>query len=149
MAVAVAVWYLLTQTVFGRNLSAIGSNEQSATLVGIKVPRVVFVSFLISGLLGSLAGMLLIANQGNANPAVGGINVMLPALAGVFLGVSAFTPGKYNVPGTVVGLLFVAVAVSGLALLGVAPWVEPVFNGTAVVLAVTLSTFLGRSAGNA
>lgn len=145
MAFAVAVWYLITQTLFGRNLSAIGSNEQSATLVGIKVRRTIFASFIISGILGSLAGMLLIANQGNANPSVGGINFMLPALAGVFLGVSAFTPGKYNVPGTVVGLLFVAGTISGLALLGVAPWVEPVFNGSAVVLAVTLSTFLGRS----
>lgn len=145
MGFAVGVWYLITQTVFGRNLAAIGSNEQSATLVGIKVRRTIFASFIVSGILGALAGMMLIANQGNVNPSVGGINFLLPALAGVFLGVSAFTPGKYNVPGTVVGLLFVAVAISGLALLGVPPWVEPVFNGSAVVLAVTLSTYLGRS----
>jgi ribose transport system permease protein len=80
-----------------------------------------------------------------ADPTIGGINILLPALAGAFLSVSAFTPGKYNVPGTVIGLLFVATIVSGLAYLGAQPWVEPVFNGCAVVAAVSLSTILGRS----
>ena len=69
---------------------------------------------------------------------------MLPALAAVFLGATTFTPGKYNIPGTVLGLIFIATAVSGLALMGVQPWVTDVFNGGAVVVAVGLSALFKR-----
>ncbi len=55
-----------------------------------------------------------------------------------------FFPGQYNIPGTLLGLLFVGTAVSGLALLGVAPWVEQVFNGSAVVIAVAISQYFRR-----
>jgi ribose transport system permease protein len=144
VGVALIAWYVVTQTVFGRYLGAVGSNEQSAILVGINVRRSVFVAFLISGLLGAFAGVLEVANQGVADPSIGGIDFLLPALAGTFLSVSAFTPGRYNVPGAFVGLLFVSVTESGLAYLGAAPWIQPVFNGTAVVVAVTLATLLHR-----
>jgi ribose transport system permease protein len=144
LIVAVVVWYLLTQTIYGRYLGAIGSNESSAVLVGINVSWTVFAAFIVSGVLAAFAGVLEIANQGVADPSIGGINILLPALAGTFLSVSAFTPGRYNVPGAIVGLLFLAVAVSGLAYLGAAPWVNDVFNGIAIVLAVTLASYLGR-----
>jgi ribose transport system permease protein len=142
--ITLVVWYVTTQTVFGRYLGAIGSNEQSAGLVGVNVRRIVFVAFIMAGLLGAFAGILEIGNQGVADPSIGGIDILLPALAGTFLSVAAFTPGRYNVPGAVVGLLFVSVTITGLADLGAAPWVQPVFNGCAVVVAVTLSTTLHR-----
>lgn len=144
--VALIAWFVITQTVFGRNLGAIGSNEQSAVLVGINTRRAVFATFLIAGVLGAFAGVLEVGNQGVSDPSVGGIDLLLPALAGTFLSVSAFTPGKYNIPGALVGLLFISVTVSGLAYLGAPAWIQPVFNGAAVVVAVTISTLLHRRA---
>jgi ribose transport system permease protein len=145
-AVALIAWFVISQTVFGRNLGAIGSNEESAILVGINTRRAVFATFLIAGALGAFAGILEVGNQGVSDPSVGGIDLLLPALAGTFLSVSAFTPGRYNIPGAFVGLLFISVTVSGLAYLGAPSWIQPVFNGAAVVVAVTISTLLHRRA---
>lgn len=144
VVVAVIVWYGLTQTPFGRRLTAIGSNAPAARLVGIRVDRTIFLSYFVAGLLSGVAGVMLIANQGTADPSVSGLAFVLPALAAVFLGASSFSPGQFNVPGTIVGLLFVATVVSGLTLSGAKPWVEPVFNGTALIVAVGASAAFRR-----
>ena len=137
--VAVLVGYLLTQTPMGRRLVSIGSNPDAARLVGIPVKRFVFGTYIVSSLLGAVAGLLLLAQQGSGNPAANGLSMALPALAAVFLGASAFRPGQFNVPGTVVGLLLVAVFVSGLTLSGARPWVQPVLEGASLVIAVGVS----------
>jgi ribose/xylose/arabinose/galactoside ABC-type transport system permease subunit len=72
---------------------------------------------------------------------------LFPALAAAFLGAAAVRAGLFNVVGTIIGVLFVSVAVSGLTLAGAQPWVSPVFNGAALLTAVGLSTYLGRSRG--
>ncbi len=144
LVVAVVVAYVILLTPFGRILLAIGSNRGSAQLVGISVQRTILITYVISGFLGGLAGVLLLAQQGSASPGTGGIGFMLPALAAVFLGASAFRPGQFNVAGTIVGLLLVAVIVSGLTLGGVAPWVGDVIQGGALILAVGASAFFRR-----
>lgn len=142
-AVAVFVWYLLEHTAWGRELHAVGSNAMAARLVGIDVDRIVIISFVISGALVGLAGVLQVARQGGGNPQVG-LSFMMPALSAAFLGATTIHPGRFNVPGTVLAVFFLATSVSGLALAGVDNWVESLFNGTALVLAVGLSTVLGR-----
>jgi ribose transport system permease protein len=141
---AVLVWYLLTQTVYGRQLTAIGVNLDAARLSGLMVRRRILVSFVLSGTIAGIAGVLQLARQGSGDPSTGGVEFILPALAAVFLGATAFQPGRYNVPGTILGLFFVGVAVSGLTLLGAKPWVQPVFNGAIVMLAVAASQFAAR-----
>jgi ribose transport system permease protein len=142
--IAIVVYYVLAQTPFGRRLTAIGSNPEAARLVGVRVDRLVFTSYVLAGTLAGIAGVLLVANQGSGDPSTTGFALVLPALAAVFLGASGFTPGQYNVLGTVVGLLLVAAVVSGLVLSGAEPWVESVFNGTALVLAVGASAAFRR-----
>lgn len=142
-AVAAFVWYLLEHTPFGRELHAVGANPLAARLVGINNDRVVIASFTISGALVGLAGVLQVARQGGGNPQVG-LSFMMPALSAAFLGATAIHPGRFNVPGTVLAVFFLATSVSGLALAGVDNWVESLFNGAALVLAVGLSTVLGR-----
>lgn len=135
---------LVNQTTLGRSMVATGSNELSAHLNGMPVRRIVLASFAIAGLLAGAAGVLQVASQGNGNPQVGGIAFILPALAAVFLGATTLRPGTYNVAGTIVALFFIGVAVSGLAIIGVQPWVTGLFNGAAVVVAVTLSAQFRR-----
>ena len=141
---AAVCWLVFAKTVYGRQLRSIGSNEPAAFMTGVPVRRTVLLSFVISGFLGASAGVLQIALQGNGNPLSGGLPFMLPALAAVFLGATTLIPGTYNVPGTVLSLLFLGTAVSGLTLMGIQPWVTDVFNGSIVVLAVGFSAYFGR-----
>jgi ribose transport system permease protein len=141
--VALLIWYFLMQTPSGRHLEAIGSNESAARLVGIPVDRLVAVAFLTSALVGTIAGVLLTSRQGGADP-TSGPAYLFPALAAVFLGATTIRPGRYNVWGTVIGIFLIAVAINGFTFLGAQSWVSPVFNGAALVVAVMLSTLMGR-----
>lgn len=147
LLIALVLWYAVTQTPLGREDESIGSNERAARLVGISVDRNLFLTFLGSSVLAGVAGVVLTSQSGNADPTAGPA-YLFPALAAVFLGATAFRPGHYNVWGTVVGVFVIAVAVDGLTLAGADAWVTPVFNGTALVLAVTISTLTGRHREN-
>jgi ribose transport system permease protein len=144
VVLAGVVWFVLTQTRWGRELTAIGSSLPAARLTGMDVRGRIAQSFVLSGVLAAVAGVLQLAAVGSADPTVGGVNFIVPALAAAFLGATAWQPGRYNVPGTFLGLFVVATAVSGLALLGVRPWVSQVFNGAVVIVAVVVTAQLRR-----
>jgi ribose transport system permease protein len=82
---AVAVWFLQERTSFGRRLHAIGVNPAAAHLIGVRVERTVFTAFVLGGLIAGLAAVVLTARQGGGVP-VNGLNLVLPALAGTYLG---------------------------------------------------------------
>ena len=142
-AVALLVWYLLDHTPYGRYLQAVGSNPNAARLVGLDVRRITVLSFVISGAITGFAGVLQVARDGGANPQTGSA-IALPVLAVAFLGVTSIHPGRFNVPGTLLAVFFLATTVSGLSLVGVDNWVESAFNGAALLAAVALSTIVGR-----
>lgn len=144
LLVAILVWYMHRQTPFGRKLTAIGSNERAARLTGIRVDRSIFLAYVLSGLLAGIGGVLLTAQSGNADSTTA-ISYLFPALAAVFLGQTAITPGRYNVWGAMFGLFLVAVAVDGFTLMGAASWITQVFNGAALLLAVTVSMQMTRA----
>ena len=147
LVVALLIAYALRHTVYGRELLSVGANPRAARLVGIRVPMVVLVSFVLAGALAGVAGVVELARTGSGNPQIGSGDT-LSALAAAFLGATTIHPGRFNVPGTIVGVFFVAVSVNGLTLAGAADWVDPLFNGTAVVVAVAISTVLAhRRAG--
>ena len=146
--IAVAVWYLMAQTPFGRRLFAIGSNAHAAELTGTRVTRVRLLSFVASGTIAGIAGVLLLARQGAAT-SDNGMSMLFPALTAVLLSTIVIDVGRPSVLGTVIGLLFVAVSISGLTLLGAPAWVGAVFNGAALLVAVgfaRLSVLWRRSA---
>jgi ribose transport system permease protein len=144
LVIAVFVWYGLTQIPAGRELESIGSNERAAQLIGIAVRKRVFRAFLASALLAGVAGILLTSRSGSAD-ASAAPGYLFPALAAVFLGATCIRPGIYNVWGTVIGVFFVAISVNGLTLLGTDTWVTSTFNGAALIVAVSISTLMGRS----
>lgn len=143
-AVALLVYYLLEHTPYGRYLHSIGSNPDAARLVGLPVERIVLISFVLSGALAGLAGVLLVARNGGASPQLGTIGDSIQALSAAFLGATAIKPGRFNVPGTLIAIFFLAFSVTGLSLAGVANWVNDVFSGAALFIAVLVSTILGR-----
>jgi len=143
LAVAAVAWYFFTHTPYGRSLYAIGSNAASARLVGVRVDRNVWWSFIVAALIAGGAGTMQLARMGSATASAGN-ELLFPALAAVFLGATAITPGFFNVWGTVIGAIFVSISVSGLTLSGASGWASNVFNGIALLAAVGLSTYLGR-----
>ena len=141
---SLAIWFVLTQTPYGRRLEAVGVNLRAAKLTGLKVRPIVVLSFVASGLLGAVAGIMQVGAQGAADPQVTGITFILPAIAAVFLGATTWHPGRFNVPGTLIALFFLGTTVSGLALVGTPPWVTNVFNGSAIIIAIALSAQFRR-----
>ena len=141
--IAAASWFLLNRLPYGRRIQALGSNARAARLVGISLERHVSSVFLISGTLAGIAGIVMVARNGGAI-ANAGPDLLFPALAAVFLGMTAVHPGQYNVPGTILGVLFVAGTISGLTLAGGSGWVNSVFEGAILIIAVALGHFLSR-----
>lgn len=139
-------WYLLMHTPYGRSLYALGDNVRAATLVGMPTARYATLAFVGAGALAAVAGVVITARTGGAT-ADPGTTMLFPALAAVFLGATTVQPGRFNVWGTLVGVVLVAISVSGLTLAGAQDWVNPVFNGAALAIAVALSTALARRSG--
>jgi ribose transport system permease protein len=143
IGIAIIAWYVLEQTPLGRYLYAIGGSKDAAKLAGINVRRLTLGSFMFSGLLAGIAGVMLAAKLGSGNPSAGS-PLLMPALAAAFLGAAAIKVGTFNVAGTVVAVFTLATGVAGLQLMGAAWWIEPIFNGLALILAVGLTRFLRR-----
>jgi len=142
--VALVAWYLIEQTPFGRHLRSIGSNAGAAQLLGIRTRTLTLSTFVISGVLGGLTGILIVAQSGSADPSVTAGGDLLSALAAAFLGASVFLPGLFNVAGTVLAIFFVAVLVDGLQFLGAQDWTSPVIDGAVLIGAITVSSMLRR-----
>jgi ribose transport system permease protein len=143
VAVALLIWYLLEHTPFGRYLHSVGVNPESARLVGLRIPSLVLRSFVVSGAAAGLAGVMLLAESGAGNPGVGS-GFTLTALAAAFLGATAVRPGRFNVLGTMLAIFFLAAAITGLTFAGAQDYINDLFTGAALVLAVAISAILGR-----
>lgn len=128
----------------GRKLRAVGANPRAAALTGIRPGLYRVSSFVVGGLLAGVAGVVLTGQIGSATASGAGTPLLLPIFAAVFLGSTAFTPGRPNVPGLFVAAVFLAFVSSGLVLLGAPLWASPIINGLALILAVALSSWALR-----
>lgn len=145
---AAAIYFLLNRTVYGRSLYAIGSNSAAARLVGLRNERLVFSTYMISGALAGVAGMLILARTGAGNPEAGP-GYILPAYAAVFLGSTSIHPGRWNVWGVVIAVLFLGILNSGLTLAGANTYVNSLVNGLALIVGVGVANVLARRRGRA
>ncbi|WGY00465.1 ABC transporter permease [Nocardioides sp. QY071] len=143
IVVSLVAHYFLSQTPPGRHLYFVGANARASRLVGLRVEALTLASFVASAVIASMAGILQLALAGSASPQVGP-NFTLPALAAAFLGATVIRPGTFNVPGTLVAVLFVAVVVNGLTLLGAPSWLQPAVNGLSLLVAVVIATVAGK-----
>jgi ribose transport system permease protein len=143
LALALLMWVVTERMPLGRHLYAIGANEKAAALNGIPVRAYVIGVFVASGLLVGFTGCVLASKLqiGQANV---GLDYLLPALVGTFLGSTTIRPGRVNVWGTIVGVLILAVGISGIQQLGGAFFVEPLFNGITLLVSIALAGFAQR-----
>jgi ribose transport system permease protein len=143
LILAIVLWIVSERLPIGRHIYAIGANEKAAALNGIPVRAYVIGVFVGSGLICGFAGCVLAAKLriGQANV---GLDYLLPALVGAFLGTTTIKPGRVNVWGTICGVLILAVGISGIQQLGGAFFVEPLFNGVTLVISIALAAFAQR-----
>jgi len=134
----IVLWVIADRLPLGRRLYAIGANEKAAALNGISVRANVIGVFIGSGVITGFTGCVLASKLqiGQANV---GLDYLLPALVGTFLGTTTIKPGRVNVLGTIVGVLTLAIGISGIQQLGGAFFVEPLFNGATLVVAIALA----------
>lgn len=135
---AVIMWYVFDYTPLGRRLLFVGRGREVARLNGIAVDRVRLGALIASALVATLAGIVYAGVLGSADP-YSGLNYLLPAFAAAFLGATTIQPGRFNPWGATVAVFFLATGITGLSMLGIPLWVTNVFNGGALILAVTIS----------
>jgi len=140
---AIVLWYLFEFTPLGRYLLFVGGNREASRLAGISVRRVRTLTFVASGVISAFAGLVLVGKLGVADPTLGG-SYLLPPYAAAFLGIAAVQLGRFNIGGTVIAVYLLIVATTGLLLLGSASWVTDVFNGAALILAITFAHLASR-----
>ncbi len=138
LAVTVAVWYLLSHTPLGRYLQFVGSGRAVARLSGLKVSRLRAGSLIASAFVAAFAGVILAGWLGASDVTV--VNsYLLSSFAAAFLGASIIHPGRFNAWGTLIAVYFLVTGITGLQLLGLAGWIEFVFYGASLILAVTIT----------
>lgn len=133
--VGLILWYVLYFRPIGRRLYAIGGSPQAARLTGIKVDPLKVGAFVLGAVLCALGGVIQVAQVGSAAPTSGN-EFLLPAIAACFLGETSIRRGYYNVWGTMTAVVLVAAGTTGLFMLGAQTWVQPVFNGLVLVIAI-------------
>jgi ribose transport system permease protein len=148
LILALALWLILEYLPIGRYIYAIGANPKAAALNGIPVERFTMGAFIASGTLTALTGVLL-ASKLRIGQASVGLEYLLPALVGAFLGSTTIKPGRVNVWGTMVGVAVLAVGIAGIQQFGGSFWVEPLFNGVTLLAAIGMAGYAQRKRGAA
>lgn len=138
LAIVLVVAGVLRHLEVGRYLYAIGGNREAARLSGVRVRALVTASFAASGVCAVLAGILVSAQAGSANPN-SGLGFLLPAYAAAFLGSSMWKPGTFTVFGTLLGAIFLQIIGTGLSLFSLSGAIVSIIQGAILVAAVLLS----------
>jgi ribose transport system permease protein len=142
-AIAAVIWYILDYRKLGRYLYATGSNADAARLAGVRTKNLTTTALLFSASIATLAGLFFVMRIG-AGALYAGTPYLLPAFAAAFLGATQFKEGNVNVPGTLIAVYVLATGVKGLELIGAPFWVDDLFNGLALIIAVALAVRSGR-----
>ncbi|CAN7764461.1 ABC transporter permease [Caballeronia sp. LjRoot31] len=143
VVIAIVLWIASDYLPIGRYLYAIGANPRAAALNGIPARRYVILAFVSSGVLTAFAGIVLAAKLRIGQASVG-LDYLLPALVGAFLGSTTIKPGRVNVWGTVVGVSILAVGIAGIQQLGGDFYIEPLFNGATLLVAIGIAGYTQR-----
>jgi ribose transport system permease protein len=138
LIVAVIAALVLKFTDVGRNIYAIGGNETAARLAGINLNRYIIGVYVVVGVVGGLAGVLLTSRTGSGQPISGSEGLELEAITAAALGGAALQGGKGTIAGTVLAVILLGVLSNGLTVLGVDPFWQNVAKGGLLVVAVII-----------
>lgn len=137
-------WFILSRTVLGRSMYAIGGNEEAARLSGLPVKRILVVVYALSGLFAGLAGMVLAGRLSSAGPQAG-VTYELDAIAAVVIGGASLAGGTGKATGTLIGAILLATIRNGLNILNVSSFWQQVVIGLVIALAVGFDVLRSKS----
>lgn len=143
VALTAILWFVLEFTPLGRRLLFVGRGRSVSRLSGLRVGRIRWGALVTSGFLAAGAGILYVGQSGGADPS-SGLQFLLPAFAAAFLGSTSIQPGRFNPIGALIAVYFLISGITGLQLLGAQSYVQFLFYGGALVLAVALSQIARR-----
>ncbi len=129
--------YILSQTKFGRYLYALGGNEESAKLSGINTDKIKILTYVVSGFVSAIAGVIITSRIGSASPNAG-TGFELDAIAAVVIGGTSLAGGEGKISGTIIGALIIGVLNNGLNLMNVSPFYQSIVKGLVILIAVLL-----------
>ncbi|MCY7418086.1 MAG: ABC transporter permease, partial [Chloroflexi bacterium] len=143
IGIALVFWLLLSRSLFGFRLKAIGGNPEAARLARLPVRKYKVAAFVICATMACLAAMLDFSFIGSTQPS-GGQSLLFPTFAAVIIGGASLSGGRGSVAGTLAGALLLAVLANGLALLSAGPFAQQVLLGTVTIGAVVLDQYTNR-----
>jgi len=146
LIVAGIAYAILRGTSLGEHITAVGGNEEAARLAGVRVGSVKLFVYGFAGFCAAIAGMILIARVGAAEP-IAGTGFELSAIAAAAIGGASLYGGIGSIPGTLIGALILGSLQNGLTLMNVQAFWQQVASGVVIILAVLLDRFTrGRAA---
>jgi len=138
LALSISLWIVFEYLPIGRHLYVLGASPRAAELNGISARRYVTGAFLATGIISAFAGIVL-QSQLQVGQSSVGQEYLLPAFTAALLGATSVRPGRVNVWGTILAVAVLAVTVAGLNQMGAPFFVEPIFDGAMLILAVGLA----------
>jgi len=141
LALVVLVYFIMKKTTLGRRIYAVGGNKVASQYGGINVKKYRLITFLLSGLMLSIASIVLTSRLGSAQP-LAGEEFLLDTIAAVFLSTTMFGEGEPTPLGTFVGAFIITMLTGGLTMMGVPYFYQYITKGSVVILSVMLSVVL-------
>jgi erythritol transport system permease protein len=143
VVLAIIAYFVTTRTPFGRHVYAIGGNEKSAGLSGVRINQTKMIVYAISGFCCAWVGLIIASQLVAAHPATGD-TFELNAIAAVVLGGTSLSGGLGSIGGTMIGAFIIGVLTDGLIMLGVSSFWQNVIKGAVIVLAVIIDQLQKR-----
>jgi ribose transport system permease protein len=141
---AVSMWVLLRYTVLGQNMTAMGKNELGATLSAVPTRKVRIIAYALSGFMGGLAGLSIVAQAGSASASGLGSDLLLPGIAAALIGGTSISGGQTNPLNVIFGGLTVAFVPIAIQAMGLGAQAQSLVYGIFIILVVALTTVRSR-----
>lgn len=137
------LWYILTQTPFGLYTYAIGGNEETARLAGVRTRLIILGTYVVSGLMAAFGGIILMGRLNSAQPNLA-VGFELDAIAAPVIGGTSLFGGVGTLQGTLIGAFIMGTLSNGMNLVGIDPYLQQVIKGGVFVLAVAWNLYTKR-----
>jgi len=141
---AAVAWFVTTRTPFGRAVYAVGGNERSAELSGVRVNRTKMIAYMISAFCAATVGLIIASQLVAEHPATGQY-FELYAIAAVVLGGTSLAGGRGTIIGTLIGAFVIGILNNGLTLMGISSFLELIITGSVIVLALIIDQLQQRA----
>lgn len=143
LAVAIFAYVVLHHTRFGRYVYAVGGNREAAFASGVKVDKVVILTYVLMGIFAAISGLILTSRINAAQPNIGA-GYETDAIAAAVIGGTSFTGGVSTIPGAMIGIFIIGIIYNGMNLLQVQSYWQTILKGLLILIAVLIDIYVNK-----